>query len=266
MRVVDFLMCVAMLAAGCGSSSSGPGTSGTGGASSSTGGEASTSSGSGTSGASGTISGASASGGNTAMSTTGATSGGATSGGTSGPSCNKSLPENDGASCATDADCGCDDSCVSDPPLGMTCEPSCAQLSDCVDLGYLCNGAYCQFNECGPGTGNGDYNSFCNVVGTDDGTCIPIMVGGVEVGQCRQGGASMTCCSANASRTNTSAQMTSVCVAGSICSGGQNGQCGPVCDPNQGGGCAPSTFCAVELGDNLTGGCFGSASLCPSNN
>jgi hypothetical protein len=224
----------------------------------------STSSGQGSSG-SGTTAGRTSGTGSSTGATGKSSSGTGGSGSTTGVSCNKEIGENDRAKCKTNKDCGCPDTCVSDPPLGMDCERPCAQLKDCGDLGYLCNGTYCQFNECGPGTGNGSFNSFCDVAGTNDGTCIPLTVGGVEVGQCFQGGASTTCCNSTDGRTGSSSSMLSVCVAGAICSGGTTGECGPVCDPMV-GGCPPGDFCAFEVNDSLTGGCFGPTSVCPSNN
>ncbi len=221
---------------------------------------------SGTGGSSG-VSGTSASSGATGSSGSSGTGGsGATgsggSGSTTGPSCDETISASARAKCTDDSDCGCPYTCVSDPPFGMDCEPSCLQLSDCTDLSYVCNGTYCQFNTCGPGTNNGSFNSFCDVASTDDGTCVPVEVGGKTIGQCTLGGNSTTCCDSTAG----SGDLNSVCAAGLICSGGHDAECGAVCDPKSGfGSCPFGQFCAFELNDSMTGACFGQTSVCTSD-
>ncbi len=219
---------------------------------------------SGTGGTSGGSSGSSGTGRSTGG--TGSTGTGG-SGTTTGPSCDANIGPNLEAACTVDSDCGCPYTCVSDPPFGMDCEPPCLQLTDCGDLGYVCNGTYCQFNACGSDTGNGSFNATCNVAGIDDGTCIPFSLNGTTIGECFQGGTSTECCDGLASRTDTSAKMPNVCVAGSICSGGADvsGECGPVCDPSKRRPCPTDLFCAVLVGDEITGGCFGETSVCPKN-
>jgi len=192
------------------------------------------------------------------------------SGTTTGPTCDANIGQNAETACTTDSDCGCPDTCVNDPPNGMDCEPPCLALTDCPDLGYVCNGTYCQFNACGPGTGNGSFNSFCDVTGTDDGTCVPFTLNGVTVGECYEGGTSTTCCDGNPfSRTDTAANMPNICVAGSICSSetDDSGECGEVCDPSKRRSCPEGLGCAVMVGDEITGGCFAPppTSVCPKN-
>lgn len=184
------------------------------------------------------------------------------SGGSSGgPVCNPTATPVEFLPCTTVADCACPMLCVSDPLAvegggGKVCEYSCQQLSQCPNLVTICNGTYCHINACGGSTGNGSYNSFCNVVGTDDGSCIPLeQANGTESGVCAQGGTATTTCNYDANRNEPA----EVCVAGMVCIGGgigSGGVCGDVCDPNQGGPCPAGQQCAFTVDDPLAGACY----------
>jgi hypothetical protein len=235
-------------------------TSGTGGSS----GISGSGSGSGTAAASGAGTGGSAAG-------SGATGGSGTGGGptggsgsTTGVGCNSDSKETPRKPCIQDSDCGCPDQCQEDPPFGKDCERSCVRQSDCSDTSYVCNGTYCQFNTCGGQTGNGAFNSTCNVTGTNDGTCVPFEVDGGTVGECVKGGTATTCCNQDA----TPAEADLLCAAGTICSALEGGECGEICDPFN-PSCPPGQICAFEVNDFQTGGCFnvdvadgGSGSTC----
>ncbi len=147
----------------------------------------------------------------------------------------------------------------------MTCEPQCLTNFDCPDLGYACNGTYCQFNTCGADSGNGSFNSTCDVIGIDDGTCVPSKLNGMTIGKCYQGGTASTCCNGNGLRppSDTEAGFAEICEAGFICSGTPTGECGAICTPHM-HECPQGQFCAFELDDEITGGCFGQ-NICKSD-
>ncbi len=115
-------------------------------------------------------------------------------------------------------------------------------------------------NGCGPGTGNGSFNSTCNVVGTDDGTCTPLLLAdGGTLGVCAQGGTATSTCNSDANRLD----LIQVCGPGQTCVGGAiglGGICGDVCDPQLGatggGRCTGGELCAIEVDDPLTGACY----------
>jgi hypothetical protein len=193
----------------------------------------------------------------------GTTSGGSGNGGSSGgqPVCNPAASPVEFEPCTTVANCGCPMVCAFDPLAveggkGDVCEYPCQQLSQCPDLLTVCNGANCHLNGCGGSTGNGSYNSFCNVVGVDDGTCIPLQqANGTAYGVCAQGGSAETACNATANRSELSED----CVAGMVCIGGAigtGGVCGDACDPNQGGPCPAGQDCAFTVDDPLAGACY----------
>ncbi|MHB8417347.1 MAG: hypothetical protein ACYDCL_04680 [Myxococcales bacterium] len=205
----------------------------------------------------GTSSGAST-GGTTGGSSGGATTGGGSSGGTSGgkESCNPNASPVEFLSCSSPSGCGCPLLCVDDALAGQVCEYPCTTTDQCPDLLTVCNGTNCKLDPCGPGTGNGSYNSFCSVTGTDDGSCIPLQLAdGTVYGVCAQGGSAATSCNATANRQN----LAEVCQAGMVCIGGAigtGGVCGDVCDPNQGGPCPAGQLCAFTVDDPLAGACY----------
>jgi hypothetical protein len=132
-------------------------------------------------------------------------------------------------------------------------------------MGYICNGTYCQFNACGADSGNGAFNSFCDVTGTDDGTCIPSTLNGATIGQCMQGGTATTCCNGDATRPGPNGPLSSICEAGLICSSTPTGECGAVCDPSKRRfACPAGLSCDFVLDDAITGGCFGQ-NICKSD-
>ncbi len=204
----------------------------------------------------------SSSGGSSGGATSGGSSGGSSSGGSGGttgspPGCNPNAPAVEYLSCASPEGCGCPLLCVRDALAGQVCEYPCAQTSDCPDLLTICNGTNCQLNACGPGTGNGSYNSFCNVVGTNDGTCTPLqLANGTVYGVCGQGGSASTACDYAANRQDLAqvCQADFVCIGGAI---GQGGVCGQACDPNGGAlGCPAGQQCALTVDDPLAGACY----------
>jgi hypothetical protein len=206
-------------------------------------------------GSSGGTSGGTGTGGNAGSS--GGTVGGSSGGSTGGPeSCNPNASPVEFLTCASPSGCGCPLLCVHDALAGQVCEYPCTATDQCPDLLTVCNGANCQLDGCGPGTGNGSYNSFCTVTSTDDGSCIPLqLTDGTVYGVCAQGGSAVTTCNATANREDLS----QVCQGGMVCIGGAigtGGVCGDVCDPNQGGPCPSGQECAFTVDDPLAGACY----------
>ena len=209
-------------------------------------------------GSSGGSIGNSTSGGSSGGTTGSSTTGGTTTGGTTGgvDRCNPSASPVEFLSCAKPSDCGCPLLCVHDALAGQVCEYPCSSTPQCPDLLTVCNGTNCQLDACGPGTGNGAYNSFCQVTSPNDGSCIPLQLSnGTVYGVCAQGGSAATSCNATANRLD----LAEVCQAGMVCIGGAigtGGVCGDVCDPKAGGPCPPGQSCAFTVDDPLAGACY----------
>jgi hypothetical protein len=184
-------------------------------------------------------------------STTGGTgaTGGSTSGGTTGGGCNAAAPLIEFESCKTTADCPCPLFCNDDPlqsTTGSVCEYSC-KTEACRNPLTICSdgGDICTTNGCGPGTGNGSFNSTCNVNGTNDGTCEPELLGDTSVGWCYLGG-DATFDAGGCDPTAAADDLADLCPPGSLCYGASEevGSCSELCDPNSGSGCPSGSFCA----------------------
>jgi hypothetical protein len=196
-------------------------------------------------------------GGNSGGSTGGVTGGnnGGTSGGSSG--CPSPVPPSEFSTCQTQNDCGCPLECAFDAAAGgQVCEYPCQTTDQCPDLVTVCTSqGVCQVNPCGTGTSNGTFDSTCNVIGTNDGTCLPLINGaGISVGYCSQGGTSTSDCDPNGTRNDLS----QVCPAGQDCFGGAvgfGGTCNEICDPNQTGNCPKNQYCSFIVNEPDLGIC-----------
>ncbi|MHB8417346.1 MAG: hypothetical protein ACYDCL_04675 [Myxococcales bacterium] len=180
------------------------------------------------------------------------TTGGSSSGGTTG-GCQPGAAPNELSACSSDADCACPLSCVQGPGGAKLCEYHCRTLSDCPTLYTICKAGSCQPNLCGGGFGNGTLDGTCGVVGKDDGSCVPDVVGGVTIGLCWQGGAVAGfqtgggACNPSATR----ADLQDACDASLYC--WQN-VCWPLCNPQLPVSC--DGFCnTVTPGDPELGAC-----------
>jgi hypothetical protein len=189
----------------------------------------------------------------------GHTGGGSSSGGGGSTGCPSSAPPVEFSVCQTQLDCGCPLECAFDAWAGgRVCEDPCQQTSDCPDLVTVCTSqGVCQVNPCGQGTNNGTFDSTCNVLGVNDGTCIPLTNdGGGSLGYCWQGGSSgPTNCNPDGTRND----LPQVCPAGQQCFGGGvdfGGTCNTICNPNQGGGCPANQFCSFIVNEPDLGICI----------
>jgi hypothetical protein len=177
--------------------------------------------------------------------TGGTTTGTQTSGSTSGAACNPSLPANELQTCNGSSDCGCPLNCVASPFGVSLCERSCLSLSDCPDLETLCTSGECQPNACGSGF-DGTLDSDCNVVATNDGSCLPSTIGTLNVGLCSQGGPEDVGCSPTATR----ATIAQACIPGDFCAAALESVCAPLCDPFAFESCGLTATCTPLAGQD----------------
>ncbi len=204
-------------------------------------------------------------GGTTSSGTGGTTSsgatGGSTSGGTTGGGCSESAPISEFQHCKLDSDCGCPLVCNKDPLVSATssvCEYPC-KTTACADAVTICStGKICITDGCGPGTGNGSFNSTCTVAKKNDGTCLPELLGDTSVGYCFLGGtAPFDAGGCDPSATASEASL--LCPPGSLCFGPTDdvGSCNVLCDPSLGTGCPSGSFCTGIVDQPDLGVCIG---------
>ncbi len=202
---------------------------------------------------SGTLTGTTNTGHSSSSRTTTATS--STSGsGLADAGCSDSKQAVELAPCQVATDCGCPLGCTTDLLVGTVCEYPCQQTADCPTLLTACIGGFCRLNQCGSATGNGSFNSLCDVIGLNDGTCVPFQYNGTITGLCYQGGTATSACNPTANRTDLSAD----CIAGDVCVGGaigSGGFCGLACTPNGPNTCPPRQGCAITVNDPTAGAC-----------
>ncbi len=176
---------------------------------------------------------------------TGSTGGTGGTGGTTG-GCSESAPIAEFQPCTSTADCGCPLVCNRDPlqaQTGSVCEYPCPSTG-CPDPVTICGDAgICVTDGCGPGTGNGTFNSTCTVAGLGEGTCLPELLGDTSVGYCFLAGTASF--DAGACSLIETTERSELCPPGALCFGLGKGTCSDLCDPNtQGGGCPAGSFCA----------------------
>ncbi len=140
---------------------------------------------------------------------------------------------------------------------GSVCEYECVTVSDCPDVATLCLSGFCAVNQCGGGTGNGQFNSTCNAQGTNDGTCEPLTLdaGLSSIGYCIQAGTDTGPCDPNPTRLTPGSQ---VCLPGSLCFGGIatfGGTCNQLCNPPS-GTCPRGQACSPIVNEPALGICL----------
>jgi hypothetical protein len=152
-------------------------------------------------------------------------------------------------SCNSDADCSCPLHCIA-ATGGSVCERACQTTGDCPNLETLCMMGNCAPNFCGAhgvGPTNGELDGTCDAVGTNDGSCIPLMLNGTNVGLCSQAGTAPTTCNPLATRSD----LGQACVAGDVClllAGQAN--CFTMCDHDARAPCGSGMDCIVPLSTN----------------
>lgn len=140
---------------------------------------------------------------------------------------------------------------------GLVCESACQTTADCPNLVTTCQTGSCAVNVCGGATGNGSFNSTCNVEGQGDGTCEPLTLDGglSSVGYCSQAGVASGGCDPSASRGTAPSE---ICPPGALCFGGVatfGGTCNQLCDP-VGGACPAGQFCSGIVDEPDLGVCL----------
>jgi hypothetical protein len=124
------------------------------------------------------------------------------------------------------------------------CEFPCANLGDCPNLETICVSGACQPNLCGASANNGTLDSTCNVVGSNDGSCLPATVDGQNIGLCSQEGPEDAGCSPSATRTT----IATACQAGEVCVASFGDSCGVLCDPFAFEPCGVGVPCVTPQG------------------
>jgi hypothetical protein len=194
-------------------------------------------------------------------STGGSTSTGGTGGTTAGGSdggCSETATLEEFQDCTSDSDCGCPLVCNQDPLQRVNtsvCEFPCS--AGCPDPLTICadGGSVCVTHGCGGDTGNGSFNSTCNVDGTGDGTCEPELLGDTSVGWCFLGGTSGF--DAGDCDLLPTTEASELCPPGSLCFGVVTGSCNVLCDPDTGTGCPSGSVCVGIIDQPDLGVCIG---------
>ena len=175
-----------------------------------------------------------------------------------------------GNSCASNFDCACPQSCVSDAQFGQVCEAPCSADSDCPNAGEVCDvvadGGVCSLRFCGSsyvlpdGGASPDYFATCTVDQSNDGTCVPTYseslsdnLGSGNIGVCVLGGTATTSCDP----AMGSSDATQLCPTEQTCFGGQ---CLALCDPSNSPGyptCPPGIACYQISSNYQAGVCLG---------
>ncbi|MFN7130752.1 MAG: hypothetical protein ACK4N5_01640 [Myxococcales bacterium] len=134
------------------------------------------------------------------------------------------------------------------------CTRSCTSAADCPGATDTCGtNGFCELNFCARNPdGSLDRSKLlgpCNAVGTNDGTCIPQVINGREVGVCHQSGSAATGeeCAPSGLRTAPD----KLCGVGSVCEAVQadangvvRGLCHPLCNAATGATANPVKPCA----------------------